>query len=446
MPSSTATLSGSSRSRWQPSPPRCRLAAPGSWSRRTWPTSSVRPNPTRISSRPSRGRPAPRPDAPATPSTAALLSVVRTTAANDPVGGAGHGGRLRGAGGRHRRVQGRRAASALRLRQRRAPASGTCIAPRRCSTPGWSTEALTALGADPDLVQAAATVSADSWWLFLSEREELAPVGQPADVVQLSVPSRPAAEANAAAALLVVAVAPEARGGGREQDHAARPGPTRTPCRPRRPGRRRRGPRPARPCAVAYGLPDARPVVGHGDDERGRGPRRDRPAERRVVEPPVVPTDEQRHGPVGERLERGLGRQHVGREAVVDELDRCHRAERTAAAGQPVEAPAAAASRASSDAPGTPRPASTARATAALRALCGPVRPRAADQAGVPLHLGLVDPADVGAEERRRARAAPRPHPWRGPAPHRAWCTATACRRSSARRSRASPGGPARGR
>ncbi len=41
----------------------------------------------------------------------------------------------------------------------------------------WSVEALAELGADPDIVQAAATVSADSWWLFLSEREELAPLG-----------------------------------------------------------------------------------------------------------------------------------------------------------------------------------------------------------------------------------------------------------------------------
>jgi pyrroloquinoline quinone (PQQ) biosynthesis protein C len=42
---------------------------------------------------------------------------------------------------------------------------------------GWSIEALTALEADPDVVLAAATVSAESWWLFLSERDELAPVG-----------------------------------------------------------------------------------------------------------------------------------------------------------------------------------------------------------------------------------------------------------------------------
>ena len=42
---------------------------------------------------------------------------------------------------------------------------------------GWSMEALAELGADPDVVQAAAIVSADSWWLFFSEREEMAPAG-----------------------------------------------------------------------------------------------------------------------------------------------------------------------------------------------------------------------------------------------------------------------------
>jgi pyrroloquinoline quinone (PQQ) biosynthesis protein C len=40
---------------------------------------------------------------------------------------------------------------------------------------GWTMEALDALNADPVVVEAAATVSADSWWLFLSEREEIAP-------------------------------------------------------------------------------------------------------------------------------------------------------------------------------------------------------------------------------------------------------------------------------
>jgi pyrroloquinoline quinone (PQQ) biosynthesis protein C len=39
---------------------------------------------------------------------------------------------------------------------------------------GWTMQALDALNADPVVVEAAATVSADSWWLFLSEREEMA--------------------------------------------------------------------------------------------------------------------------------------------------------------------------------------------------------------------------------------------------------------------------------
>jgi pyrroloquinoline quinone (PQQ) biosynthesis protein C len=42
---------------------------------------------------------------------------------------------------------------------------------------GWSIEALRALEADPVLVRAAAHVAAEAWWDFLSEREELAPVG-----------------------------------------------------------------------------------------------------------------------------------------------------------------------------------------------------------------------------------------------------------------------------
>jgi pyrroloquinoline-quinone synthase len=42
---------------------------------------------------------------------------------------------------------------------------------------GWSIEALEALGADPDVVRAAAKTAADAWWEFLSEREALAPAG-----------------------------------------------------------------------------------------------------------------------------------------------------------------------------------------------------------------------------------------------------------------------------
>jgi pyrroloquinoline quinone (PQQ) biosynthesis protein C len=41
----------------------------------------------------------------------------------------------------------------------------------------WSTEALTALGADPAAVRAAAKTAADGWWEFLDEREALAPAG-----------------------------------------------------------------------------------------------------------------------------------------------------------------------------------------------------------------------------------------------------------------------------
>ena len=39
----------------------------------------------------------------------------------------------------------------------------------------WSAEALAALDGDPNLVHAAARSSADAWWAFLTERQELAP-------------------------------------------------------------------------------------------------------------------------------------------------------------------------------------------------------------------------------------------------------------------------------
>jgi pyrroloquinoline quinone (PQQ) biosynthesis protein C len=116
------------------------------------------------------------PDALATPSTAALLAVVRTTAANDPAAAlamiaayevqaadiaATKGDGLR----RHYGFdeEGTRFWDVHRTQE--------------VNHAGWSIEALTALEADPDVVLAAATVSAESWWLFLSERDELAPVG-----------------------------------------------------------------------------------------------------------------------------------------------------------------------------------------------------------------------------------------------------------------------------
>ncbi len=116
------------------------------------------------------------PEAPATPSTAALLAVVRTTAANDPVAALAmiaayevQAADIAGSKG-----------DGLR-RHYGFDEEGTRFwdvhRTQEVEHAGWSTEALEALDADPDVVQAAATVSADSWWLFLSEREELAPVG-----------------------------------------------------------------------------------------------------------------------------------------------------------------------------------------------------------------------------------------------------------------------------
>jgi pyrroloquinoline quinone (PQQ) biosynthesis protein C len=116
------------------------------------------------------------PDARATPSTAALLSVVRTTAANDPVAA------LAMVAAYEVQAADIAASKGDGLRQRYGfDGDGTSFwdvhRTQEADHAGWSMEALTALEADPDVVQAAATVSADSWWLFLSEREELAPVG-----------------------------------------------------------------------------------------------------------------------------------------------------------------------------------------------------------------------------------------------------------------------------
>ena len=42
---------------------------------------------------------------------------------------------------------------------------------------GWSVQALDDLGADPAIVLSAARTAATGWWEFLSERDQLAPVG-----------------------------------------------------------------------------------------------------------------------------------------------------------------------------------------------------------------------------------------------------------------------------
>jgi len=116
------------------------------------------------------------PDAPATPSTAALLAVVRTTASNDPVAALAMVAAYE--------VQAADIAGSKGDGLRRHygfDEEGTRFwdvhRTQEVDHAGWSMEALTALDADLDVVQAAATVSADSWWLFLSERDELAPVG-----------------------------------------------------------------------------------------------------------------------------------------------------------------------------------------------------------------------------------------------------------------------------
>jgi pyrroloquinoline quinone (PQQ) biosynthesis protein C len=116
------------------------------------------------------------PDAPATPSTAALLAVVRTTASNDPVAA------LAMIAAYEVQAADIAASKGDGLRQHYGfDEEGTRFwdvhRTQEVEHAGWSMEALAALEADLDVVQAAATVSADSWWLFLSEREELAPVG-----------------------------------------------------------------------------------------------------------------------------------------------------------------------------------------------------------------------------------------------------------------------------
>ena len=114
------------------------------------------------------------PDAPATPSTAALLALVRTAAATDPATALAMVAAYE--------VQAADIAASKSDGLRRhygmdedATRFWDVHRTQEQDHAGWSIEALAELGADPDMVQAGAIVSADSWWLFLSEREELAP-------------------------------------------------------------------------------------------------------------------------------------------------------------------------------------------------------------------------------------------------------------------------------
>ena len=140
--------------------------------------SSVRPSRTRISSSRSAKAAGAAPEAPATPSTAALLALVRTAAANDPAAALAMVAAYE--------VQASDIAGSKSDGLRRHygfDAEGTRFwdvhRTQEVDHAGWSLEALAEMGADPDVVQVAALVSADSWWLFLSEREELAPAAAP---------------------------------------------------------------------------------------------------------------------------------------------------------------------------------------------------------------------------------------------------------------------------
>jgi pyrroloquinoline-quinone synthase len=116
------------------------------------------------------------PEARATPSTAALLAVVRTTASNDPAAALAMVAayEVQAADIAGSKSDGLRRHYGL---DEEATRFWDVHRTQEVEHADWSMEALAELGADPDVVLAAAIVSADSWWLFLSEREELAPAG-----------------------------------------------------------------------------------------------------------------------------------------------------------------------------------------------------------------------------------------------------------------------------
>jgi pyrroloquinoline-quinone synthase len=113
-------------------------------------------------------------EAPATPSTAAMLALVRTAAAMDPAAALAMVAayEVQAADIAGSKAEGLRRHYGM---DEQATRFWDVHRTQEVDHAGWSIEALAELGADPDAVQAAATVSADSWWLFLSEREDLAP-------------------------------------------------------------------------------------------------------------------------------------------------------------------------------------------------------------------------------------------------------------------------------
>jgi len=114
------------------------------------------------------------PEARATPSTATLLALVRTTATKDPAAA------LAMVAAYEAQAADIATTKSEGLRRhygfdREGTRFWDVHSTQEVAHAAWSTVALAELGADPDAVLAAAIVSADSWWLFLTERDELAP-------------------------------------------------------------------------------------------------------------------------------------------------------------------------------------------------------------------------------------------------------------------------------
>jgi len=114
------------------------------------------------------------PEARATPSTATLLALVRTTATKDPAAA------LAMVAAYEAQAADIATTKSNGLRRhygfdREGTRFWDVHSTQEVAHAEWSTVALAELGADPDAVLAAAIVSADSWWLFLTERDELAP-------------------------------------------------------------------------------------------------------------------------------------------------------------------------------------------------------------------------------------------------------------------------------
>jgi pyrroloquinoline-quinone synthase len=111
-----------------------------------------------------------------TPATAALLAAVRATASTDPVAA------LAMIAAYEVQASDIAASKGDGLRRHYGmDAVGTRFwdvhSTQEVAHAEWSTEALADLGAEPEVVLAAAKVAADAWWAFLTERDALAPAG-----------------------------------------------------------------------------------------------------------------------------------------------------------------------------------------------------------------------------------------------------------------------------